>query len=102
MKTCKTPYGVFHKPTKTWVYFREMKDKFGIVGETIICLCQKLDATDSESPDHLKNLLLNGNFNNTPNYGRDNFLEFEIKEIVLSEDELFFNFELTEFTYEKS
>jgi len=74
-------YAVYHKTTKLWVYFRELKDKFGIVGQSIICLCLKPDATVHTSPDRLKSLIKMGSFNDNPLYGMNNFLEFQIKKV---------------------
>ena len=75
-----TNYGVYHKPTKLWVYFREHKDNSGVVEKTTICLCLKNDAT-SYSKEYLKTLVLVGEFNSDPNYGQNNFLEFQIKKL---------------------
>jgi len=75
----KSNYAVYHKPTKLWVYFRERKDKFGIVGSSVICLCLKNDATVSASKEDLKFLVEVGEFNSDPIYGKNNFLEFQIK-----------------------
>jgi len=77
----KPLYAVYHKPTKLWVYFRELKDKFGLVGSSIICLCLKPDATTSTSKEQLKHLIKIGEFNSEPLYGQNNFLEFQIKKV---------------------
>lgn len=77
-------WAVYHKPTKLWVFFRlrkDKKDKFGLMTETKICLCLKSDATVSFSKKELKEWLLIGSFNSTPNYGKNNFLEFTIKKV---------------------
>jgi hypothetical protein len=74
-------YGVYHKPTKLWVYFRELKDKFGIVVQSIICLCLKVDATLSTDKDRLKNLIEMGEFNSDTLYGKEKFSEFQIKKL---------------------
>jgi hypothetical protein len=64
-------YAIKHKPTNTWVYFKQ----------NMICLCLKIDCTTSSDYEYLENLLLSGSFNGIPNYGADNFLEFDIKAI---------------------
>lgn len=66
-------YSVYHKPTKTWVYFKNCKL------EPQICLCLKMDATQLESKKDLVELLKNSSFNQQKNYGVENFLEFQIK-----------------------
>jgi len=75
----KNKFAVYHKPTKLWVYFREKRDKFGLLEETTICLCNKSDATISTSEEQLKNFLIKGTFNSCLKYGETNFLEFTIK-----------------------
>lgn len=74
-------YGVYHKPTKLWVYFREYKDKLGILVQSMICLCLKVDATVSTDKEHLKCLIKMGEFNGDSFYGKENFSEFRIKKI---------------------
>jgi len=74
-------YRVYHKPTKLWVYFRELKDKFGVVAQSTICLALKNDATVSNSKQDLETLIKLGGFNGDPLYGQNNFLEFQIKKI---------------------
>lgn len=73
-------YGIFHKPTKTWVFFRTHKDKFGIE-ENQICLCLKSAASRSSSKKELQERLKNSSFNQERNYGSENFLEFQIKKL---------------------
>lgn len=75
----KNKFAVYHKPTKLWVYFRERRDKFGLLDETVICLCRKSDATLSSSEEQLKQFLLKGTFNSCLKYGETNFLEFRVK-----------------------
>jgi len=74
-------YAVYHKPTKLWVYFRLFKDKFGIVGQTIICLALKCDATVYNCKKTLESYIKAGEFNGDATYGFDNFLEFQIKKL---------------------
>jgi hypothetical protein len=74
-------YAVYHKPTKLWVYFRYHKDKFGIIGQTTICLSLKCDATVYNCKETLENYIKIGEFNGDPNYGKNNFLEFQIKKL---------------------
>ncbi len=71
----KQKYAVYHKPTKTWVYFKNHGTK------TLICLCLKIDATVSYSKESLEKLILESEFNSYTNYGKENFLEFKIKKI---------------------
>lgn len=80
-QTKQKKLAVYHKPTKTWVYFRERKDKLGITSETQICLCLKADATVFSSKEKLNKYLLMGSFNLDPHYGKNNFLEFQIKKV---------------------
>lgn len=79
--TKQNKFAAYHKPTKTWVYFRECKDKFGLMEETRICLCLKSDATIFTSKKKIKEYLLMGSFNSIPYYGKNNFLEFQIKKV---------------------
>jgi hypothetical protein len=65
-------YALKHKPTKTWVYFRPK----------VICLAgTSADATVSDSKEILLEKLKEASFNGIENYGRDNFLEFQIKRV---------------------
>jgi hypothetical protein len=65
-------YAIKHKPTKTWVYFRPK----------VICLAgTSADATISDSKEILLEKLKEASFNGIENYGRDNFLEFQVKRI---------------------
>lgn len=64
----------YHKPTKTWVYFKNNKE-----GKSMICLCLKPDATIFETKEEAETLLKSSEFNSIYNYGLENFLEFEIK-----------------------
>jgi hypothetical protein len=73
-------YGIFHKPTKTWVFFRARKDKLGLE-ENQICLCLKSAASCSSSKKELQERLKNSSFNQEKNYGFENFLEFQIKKL---------------------
>lgn len=72
----KEKYAVYHKPTKTWVYFKNTNKN-----TTLICLCLKPDATMSYSKKQLEKLIIESEFNSYTNYGKENFLEFKIKKI---------------------
>jgi|688.fasta_scaffold893593_2 hypothetical protein len=65
-------YGVKHKPTKTWVFFR---------GKTICLTASEKGATVLMDKRKLRELIIEGSFNGIENYGRENLLEFEIKKI---------------------
>ena len=67
-------YACYHKPTKTWVYFKNNKKE-----ESLICLCLKVDATAFSTKEEAEDTLKRSSFNDIPNYGFDNFLEFEVK-----------------------
>lgn len=69
-------YAYKHKPTNTWVFFKESKHE-----GWLICLGLKPVATLSKDPAKLKELLQKSSFNSIKNYGFDNFLEFELKTI---------------------
>lgn len=65
----------YHKPTKTWVYFKNNKE-----GQTLICLCLKVDSTTFTTKEEAETTLKQSEFNSIANYGLDNFLEFEVKQ----------------------
>jgi hypothetical protein len=66
-------YAFRHKPTKTWVYVR---------GGSTICLAgTSRDATLFESRRGAEEVLKNCSFNQVEGYGKDNFLEFQLKEV---------------------
>ena len=71
-------FACYHKPTKCWVFFRE--DKQGI---PMICLCLKPSATTFENKKEVEDLLKKSSFNDSENYGAENFLEFQIKTVKL-------------------
>jgi hypothetical protein len=58
-----------HKPTKLWVRFNKT---------TVELTPTQKDATQSPNPYELKKALLNAQFQNSKNYGKENFLEFEL------------------------
>jgi hypothetical protein len=71
-------YAFFHKPTKLWVYFLPNYEH-----RQVISLGLKNCATtfDEEMVYEFTHFLKNCSFNGTKSYGRDNFLEFELKEV---------------------
>lgn len=81
MRAEEEKFAVFHRPTGLWVYFKELKDKFGITERSLICLCHKNDASTSTFQEDLSHLIMIGEFNSVPFYGQSNFLEFQIKKI---------------------
>jgi hypothetical protein len=60
------------------VFFRE--DKQGI---PMICLCLKPSAATFENKKEAEELLKKSSFNDSENYGAENFLEFQIKTVKL-------------------
>ena len=67
-------YACYHKPTKCWVFFKYNKQ-----GQSLICLCLKVDATMFGTKEEAEDLLKKSSFNDIPKYGLENFLEFEVK-----------------------
>jgi hypothetical protein len=66
-------YAFRHKPTKTWVYVRG--------GDTICLAGTSRDATLFQTRDDAEKTLKNCSFNQIEGYGKDNFLEFQLKEV---------------------
>jgi hypothetical protein len=71
-------YAFYHKPTKLWVYFLPNYEH-----RQVISLGLKNDATtfDEEMIYEFTHFLKNCSFNGAKNYGRDNFLEFELRTV---------------------
>lgn len=74
----KKTYAFYHKPTNLWVYFLPNYQQ-----RQVISLCFKNDATtfDEEMIYEFTHFLKSCSFNGIKNYGSENFLEFELKEI---------------------
>ena len=71
-------YAFYHKPTKLWVYFLSNYDERQVISLGLKNNCTTFIEKDIE---HFICFLKNCSFNCVKNYARDNFLEFEIKEI---------------------
>jgi hypothetical protein len=69
-------YAFYHKSTKLWVYFLP-----NYIGRQVISLGLKNDATTFKKDEinYFKNFLKSCSFNGNKNYGKDNFLEFELR-----------------------
>jgi hypothetical protein len=77
-KSYEKDYAFYHKPTKLWVYFLPNYDK-----RRVISLGLKPTATVFREKDieDFTEFLKSSSFNGYKNYGTDNFLEFELKEV---------------------
>ena len=75
-------YAFYHKPTKLWVCFLSNYDERQIISLGLKNNCTTFIEKDIE---HFICFLKNCSFNSVKNYARDNFLEFEIKEIKTDE-----------------
>jgi hypothetical protein len=75
-------YAFYHKPTKLWVYFLSNYDERQVISLGLKNNCTTFIEKDIE---HFICFLKNCSFNSVKNYARDNFLEFEIKEIKTDE-----------------
>jgi hypothetical protein len=71
-------YAIRHKPTQKWVRFGN--DEMEVAVSYIILVDFK-DCFVSDGEGYLEMLLRTSVFNNTPNYGNDNFLEFQLVKI---------------------
>ena len=74
----ETKYAIRHKPTQKWVQFAQTDFEFFV---TTIELVDFKDCLFVGNKDYLEMFLKRSVFNNTPNYGSDNFLEFELVKI---------------------
>ena len=73
-------FACYHKPTSCWVYFKKNKE-----GKSLICLTLKTGATIFSTKEEAEDTLKSSQFNSIDNYGLDNFLEFQVKEITTEE-----------------
>ena len=73
---CK--YAFRHKPTQKWVQFGNDDLELTV---SIIELVDFKDCLIVGNKDYLEMFLKRSVFNSTPNYGKDNFLEFELVKI---------------------
>ena len=71
-------YAICHKPTQKWVNFKN--DDLELTA-TAIELVDFKDSLISANRVILETFLKMSAFNNTPNYGNENFLEFELVKI---------------------
>jgi hypothetical protein len=71
-------YAIRHKPTQKWVNFKNDDLELTI---TIIELVHFKDCLILATKDILETYLKMSAFNNIPNYGNENFLEFELVKI---------------------
>lgn len=67
-------HAIYHKSTQKWVQFRN--DDLELTA-TIIDLVEFKDCFINGNKNFMETFLKRSIFNNTPNYGKDNFLEFE-------------------------
>ena len=71
-------YAIYHKPTQKWVSF--VNDDLELT-VTHIELVDFKNCLISATKDILEKFLKISAFNNTPNYGNENFLEFELVKV---------------------
>jgi hypothetical protein len=70
-------YAIRHKPTQKWVQFGNDDSLFMATIE----LVDFKDCFINGNKDFMETFLKRSGFNNTPNYGNDNFLEFELVKV---------------------
>jgi hypothetical protein len=68
-------YALRHKPTQKWVEFENDELELTV---TVITLVDFRHCTISRTKGYLEMFLRRSVFNGTPNYGNENFLEFEL------------------------
>lgn len=68
-------YALRHKPTKKWVEFEN--DELELTA-TVITLVDFKHCTISRTKGYLETFLRCSVFNGAPNYGNENYLEFEL------------------------
>jgi hypothetical protein len=71
-------YAIYHKPTQKWVVFGNHYLELTV---STIELVDFKDCLIVGNKDYLEMFLKRSVFNNTPNYGNENFLEFELVKI---------------------
>jgi hypothetical protein len=74
-------YAIRHKPTQKWVQFGN--DDLELTVSKIELVDFK-DCLIIGNKDYLEMFLKISVFNNTPNYGKENFLEFELANVKVS------------------
>ena len=71
-------YALRHKPTNKWVKFENDELELTV---SVITLVDFKHCTISKSKNYLQSFLISSVFNDMPNYGNENFLEFELAKI---------------------
>lgn len=71
-------YALRHKPTNKWVEFENDELELTV---TVITLVDFRHCTISRTKGYLESFLMSSVFNGVPNYGNENFLEFELVKI---------------------
>jgi len=71
-------YALHHKPTNKWVNFENDELELTV---SLITLVDFKHCTISRTKGYLESFLMSSVFNGVPNYGKDNFLEFELVKI---------------------
>jgi hypothetical protein len=74
-------YAFFHKPTKKWIDFVNDDLELSVV---LMKLVDFKDCTILKVKNNLETFLRISVFNGMPNYGNENFLEFELIKIKCS------------------
>jgi len=68
---------IYHKPTQKWVQF----ENDDLIFATVIKFVDFKDCFINGNKDFMETFLKRSVFNKTPNYGNDNFLEFEFVKV---------------------
>jgi hypothetical protein len=71
-------YALHHKPTNKWVNFENDELELTV---SLITLVDFKHCTISRTKGYLESFLMSSVFNGLPNYGKENFLEFEFVKI---------------------
>jgi hypothetical protein len=74
-------YALRHKPTKKWVEFENDELELTV---TVITLVDFKHCTVSRTKGYLETFLRCSVFNGMPNYGNENFLEFEVVKLKVT------------------
>jgi hypothetical protein len=74
-------YALRHKPTKKWVEFENDELELTV---TVITLVDFKHCTISRTKGYLETFLRRSVFNGMPNYGNENFLEFEVVKLKVT------------------
>jgi hypothetical protein len=71
-------YALHHKPTNKWVNFENDELELTV---SLITLVDFKHCTISRTKGYLESFLMSSVFNGLPNYGKENFLEFELVKV---------------------